>query len=292
MGKSKKGWKQEQQALIFLHIPKAAGSTLNQIIQRQYGPEAAFSVYVGDEEIRGVVNQLPAERKRLLRVLGGHMSFGLHELLPQPSTYMTILREPVDRLISFFYYVLRSPDNDHHHLVTSRQLTLKEYILSGMLPDNGQTRRLAGIDQPSRRAPLNDPPCSTDHLQIAKRNLQKYFAVVGLSERFDETLLLLKRTLGWRTPFYVKTNVTRDRLSREDIPEDTLRVLREHTALDVELYEYAQQLFQEQIRQQGPGFARELATFKLLNRLYGVGYSSSHPLRKAVKQLVKLEERE
>ena len=41
----------QEQTIVFLHIPKAAGSTLNEIIRRQYDPDAILSVYAGDEEI-------------------------------------------------------------------------------------------------------------------------------------------------------------------------------------------------------------------------------------------------
>jgi len=33
----------QEQTLIFLHIPKAAGTTLHRIIERQYGSTAVFS---------------------------------------------------------------------------------------------------------------------------------------------------------------------------------------------------------------------------------------------------------
>ena len=35
----------------------------------------------------------------------GHMLFGLHAILPQPATYITVVREPVDRVISSFYFM-------------------------------------------------------------------------------------------------------------------------------------------------------------------------------------------
>jgi Sulfotransferase family len=33
------------------------------------------------------------------------MPFGLHKILPQPATYITVVREPIDRMISAFYFM-------------------------------------------------------------------------------------------------------------------------------------------------------------------------------------------
>ena len=46
-------------------------------------------------------------------------------------------------------------------------------------------------------------------LETAKRNLEAHFAWVGITERFDESLVLLGRTFGWRDVRYVSANVSR-----------------------------------------------------------------------------------
>lgn len=41
--------------------------------------------------------------------------------------------------------------------------------------------------------------CSPEMLESAKKNLQD-FAAVGLTERYNETLILLKRAFNWHNP--------------------------------------------------------------------------------------------
>ncbi len=268
----------QEQTVIFLHIPKAAGSTFRQIIGRQYDPATIFILNVPDEETEAELKKLSIDQRKQLKVLGGHMPFGLHKLLPNPSTYITMLRSPADRIISYYYYVLRSPDNAHFNAITSQKMSLKDYVSSGVLMDNGQTRRLAGLIQigclgePTKKDEIGFGQCSTEILDRAKKHLQEYFAVVGLLERFDETLLLMKKTFGWSPPFYVKTNITSNRPSKRDISEDTLNIVQKYTALDAELYRYVTELFEKQIERQGPSFQRELATFRLMNKFYGKIY--------------------
>ena len=279
MTKTRRRTKQEQ-AVIFVHIPKAAGTTLRKIIERQYKPTAIFTVQESIEEFK----KLPEAQRTAIRCLMGHMRFGAHELLPRVSIYITVLRDPLDRVISHYYYVLRSPDNVLHNDVVSKSMSLKDFVCSGMTPelDNGQTRRLSGVGHS-----IGFGQCSTELLVSAKRNLREQFAVVGLAERFDETLILLKRALGWRVPLYVKENVTRNRPPREEISDDILAVMEKYNKLDIELYRYAQNIFEEQIGEKKPSFERELKAFRLLNTLYSAIYLSSRPVIGNIKALAR-----
>ena len=254
--------------MIFLHIPKASGTTLHRIIERQYEPTAVFTIDgTRVQESVDEFKKLPEARREKVRVLKGHMHFGLHRYLPRPSTYITIVRDPVDRVISNYYYVLRTPGHRLYHEVKFRHMSLKDYVCSRINPqlDNGQTRLLSGVEG---RA-IGE--CSTEMLEIAQKNLQSFFSIVGLSERFDETLILLKRAFGWRIPFYVKANVTRNRPLKEDISKDTLNLIEEYNELDIELYRYVIEMFEESISQQIYTYKLELILFRLLNKLYVSG---------------------
>jgi hypothetical protein len=75
---------------------------------------------------------------------------------------------------------------------------VKDYISSGLTVwvDNGQTCMLSGAGES-----VGFGKCSHDMLETAKRNIETHFAVVGLSECFNEALILLRRLFGWRMPF-------------------------------------------------------------------------------------------
>jgi hypothetical protein len=239
---------------------------LHTIIERWYPSERILSFGADAQESVREFTELPETRRGEIHVLKGHMGFGLHEFMPQPSTYITIMRDPIDRTISYYHHILRKPDHYLHQEVVSEEMSLKEVVCGEMTPDmdNGQTRLLSGV--------WNTVPCghcSTDMLERAKRNLREYFAVVGLVERFDETLMLLKKTFGWGVPFYVRANVTPNRPSKASLSQDVLAAIEKYNDLDIELYEYARQLFQQQIVRYGGSFAVELQVFRSLNRAYG-----------------------
>ena len=272
---------EQEKSIIFVHIPKAAGSTLNKIIERQYEPKAIFStkMALGVQESIAEFKKLPEARKREIKVIHGHMDFGLHEYFPQTCTYITIIRDPVDRIISHYYFVLRTPQHYLYQKVTSKDMSLKDYVTSRISTelDNGQTRVLSGVES------IGFGQCSTEMLESAKKNIREHFAVVGLTERFDETLMLLKRAFGWKNHFYVKANVTKNRPIKENFSKETLNLIEKYNELDIELYKYVEQMFEEIINQSGYLYALELKQFKLLNEIY----SKTYPLYRRVVKKVK-----
>jgi len=68
--------------------------------------------------------------------------------------------------------------------------------------------------------------------------------VVGLSERFEESLALMKLRFGWKLQRYSSFNVTRTRPRKADIPQSTLDLIAERNSFDISLYECAANLFQ------------------------------------------------
>jgi hypothetical protein len=254
----------QEHVLIFLHIPKAGGSTLHRIIEKQYEPSTIFTIpsfYSSKEEFR----QAAEFQLKEIKVLKGHMFFGLPDVLPNPSTYITLLRDPVERIISHYYYVLRTPIHYLYKDVKAKNMSLKEYACSGLSVelDNGQTRLISGFNFLD-----HSQPASQEMLEVAKQNLKSQFAVVGIVEDFNKTLMLLKKEFGWKMPFYVKENTTKNRLLKERVSKETLDVIKKHNELDIELYRYAKDIFEDLVNQQDASFEREIKVFNLLNGVY------------------------
>jgi hypothetical protein len=250
------------QAVIFLHIVKTAGTTIHRIIERNYQPEEMY--WIGtDFRTFDHFTSMSDEGRAQIRVLRGHMVFGMHEHLPGTFTYFTLLRDPVERAISYYYFIRRTPEHHCHDLIVSNGMSLKEFVESGadILIVNGQTRVLAG-------GKWHDE-CTEEAVEAAKKNLREYFAVVGLVERFDETLYLLKRVFGWRGLYYTRQNVGTNRPEIDELTPATLDAVVRANQLDVQLYQYAAQLFEEQIRQQNALFSLEVRLFRLVNRCWG-----------------------
>lgn len=271
------GSRPSQRCVIFLHLPKTAGTTIAEVMRRQYRPEE-FLLLANARTAHEDFDRLdPATRARL-RGIRGHVFFGIHEGLTQPWTYVTLLRQPVERVLSLYGYVWTEPRHPLHARVREEDVGLERFVAGDLSKEaiNGQTRRIAGI-----RGPVDDRVLAT-----ARGHLRRHFSVVGLTERFDQSLLLLQRTLGWRRPYYAALNVTRERLRRADVPPRVLALIEERNAFDLELYDVARGLFEEQVEAQGRGFEREARAFRRRNRLAGTAWNAKRRARTLARRVL------
>jgi hypothetical protein len=228
-----------ERPLVFVHLPRTGGTTLTLIVTRQF--PAALSFAFDGADMDGSLARyraLPENRRRALRLISGHVPFGIHEIVG-PADYVTMLRDPVERVISMYEYILRRPAHFLHDRVVG--MDLGEYVETGIHRDarNGQCRLLSG--EPHEEAASAS---GVDLLERAWRNLESFVAV-GLTERFDESLLLYRDRLGWDRLSYGRENVLAGRPSAATFPTEVLDVVRRHNALDLELYARVRARFNE-----------------------------------------------
>jgi competence ComEA-like helix-hairpin-helix protein len=259
--------------ILFLHIPKTAGTTLKTLIYANYAEqhvsaelpgaaprvEPVYTFWTAGDDGFSIEDALAPPPAHLLKALRdpavraviGHFGFGLHRFVSRPSTYITVLREPVARVVSLYAHeVLWLQDR---HRVISDDLSLSEFVSERQIRDvdNGLVRRLCGVDFPFGK-------CSPKILARAKDNLRRHFSVVGLTERFDETVLLLKKKFDWDEHLFIPKLVNKH---RENIVAPTDQVLSEIAAMnqfDAELYRFAEEIFDELVQEMEGDFESEL----------------------------------
>lgn len=176
--------------------------------------------------------------------------------------YITILRDPVSRYLSEWRHVQRGATwKASLHVCDGRAPTLTELPScytgddwSGCslaefmacpynLANNRQTRMLADLSLVGcyNATVMSDQQRGAVLLESAKRNLRR-MAFFGLTEYQRKTQYLFERTfrLAFIAPF---TQLNGTRAASVDVATVTQQRIRELNAWDVELYEYARDLF-------------------------------------------------
>ena len=91
-----------------------------------------------------------------------------------------------------------------------------------------------------------------------------------LSNRFDESLVLMQLRFGWRRITYRRRNVAKRRPGRDAHPAAVIERIREDNAADVALVEAAAARLEAIVAECGPAFAAARARFGRANRRFQV----------------------
>jgi hypothetical protein len=231
--------------IIFTHIPKVAGTSLQKRLINEN--------FTSDEikKFHGIGN-LVKQRNSDFRILIGHNPYGMNHFIHGKCRSFTLLRDPIERAISHYFFI-RQPALDpakegNHEQKRLHQCTgLSEIfdrtakkrwgLTNSWLVDNMQTRYTAGYlnywrDKSSSRL-----------LAIAKSNLRDKYAVFGLQDQFETSLAAIADTFGWS----VGVPVQRMKSTRIDksYDDDDMAVVAANNQLDLELLDYAKELFRK-----------------------------------------------
>ena len=187
-----------------------------------------------------------------MRAISGHVVWGIHEWLPRSFIYITILRDPIDRILSTYSYVLSSATHRLHDEMVNGAMGLEEFLEwdKGAIEVSNLQSKLLSDMYPYREKHM-PTVCAK-----AKYNL-KHYCLVGLTEQFDKSLKMFSSLFRWKNVKIERDNVTPNRIRREDVSPRTIRKIEEQNQYDLELYAFGQQLFAEQSQDIHASFARK-----------------------------------
>ncbi|XP_015219121.1 heparan-sulfate 6-O-sulfotransferase 3-B [Lepisosteus oculatus] len=265
--------------IVFLHIQKTGGTTFGRHLVRNIRLEQPCDCKPGQKKC--TCHRPGKQESWLFSRFSTGWSCGLHAdwteltncvpvIMEKKESqknrrnfyYITMLRDPVSRYLSEWKHVQRGATwKTSLHMCDGRSPTQDElptcYIgddWSGVtllefmdcaynLANNRQVRMLADLSLVGcyNLSSMNESERNDILLRSAKNNL-KNMAFFGLTEYQRKTQYLFERTfnLQFISPF---TQINSTRAANVDISEATRRRIEELNFLDMQLYEYAKDLF-------------------------------------------------
>ena len=171
-------------AMIHLHIPKTAGSSLTRILAPHVASGTQLPVSDGDFT---AFTALSDNDRRKVSFIYGHLSHGIASFLPQGHEYICVLRKPGARILSYYKYLYRTTDHHSQKFIGGQNMSFGTFLEWAANPanghlnevNNGQIRRLAGLKMQRDEAP--EPQL----LLTAVRNIASPDMIFGLTEHFD-----------------------------------------------------------------------------------------------------------
>ncbi|NQY15175.1 MAG: sulfotransferase family 2 domain-containing protein [Henriciella sp.] len=256
--------------VIFLHIQKTAGMTLQRYLRKQFGPGLVRRIWwkiSKDPRIDGDVVTAARARRKSDGFFAGHFAFGMHENLPKPATYMAFFREPVSRVISLYKHSKNDEGSYYHEFAKNQDL--RGFVTeSGLMElDNGMVRFLCG--EPGEYFINRVPVGSVDDAMLKKaiENFDRYFFFGGIQEMFDESFLLLAQKLGDTDPKYLTLNVAKPNAG-QPFDDETKEMIRRSNAYDMTLYDHVKRRFERELAEAFPDLDQRLDRLQTANTAY------------------------
>jgi hypothetical protein len=229
--------------IYFDHIPKTGGTSFHQVLTSWYGDDRV-SPTIASRRFADVMVQY-----KDFAAISGQMHYGLGDKLPEDRIKVTIIRDPIDRALSQYFYSKETRANR-----TTRDKEMYELSLEDFLSQSDDARLTEYSNVYSRHfAPL----CAEFHtgsgnfddsrlLQFAKEALS-LFDVVGLFTDFEDFSAITAIRAGIsehvRPP---KLNQTQNRPNFDRLSQHAIDLLRERNTIDLKLAEFAAERFRLQ----------------------------------------------
>jgi hypothetical protein len=227
---------------FFVHVQKTAGTSLVFRLRREFGRAAIYPPEADKGDVAAVISvDHLLERWRSqgdrIRVVTGHFPLCTVDLLGDGFTTLTLLREPVERTLSY----LR-----HHKQMTpgDSDRSLEEIYADPLrfhgLVHNHMVKMFSLTPAEMTDGVLTRVDFNLDRLERAKENLARV-DVVGLQARFEEFCAALTRRFGWDLGTWTHVN----RTEPVEISEAFRDRIADDNAMDIELHAFAQRLVEE-----------------------------------------------
>ena len=222
--------------ILFLHLPKTAGTALHDLLVRQYG-EGDVTRPLGTIGFDDALVDYED-----FQVICGHLMASPGARLPADRVALTVLRDPIDRFLSQYNFL---KFNVGHGMVDARirEGTIDEYVQTlrpgDMSAINLQTEILYPLGTDERRL------LSWEERAAAAKRALDGFDFIGVHEELDDFICVLGARFGWPRDSLLKRHNVTDRREGASLSAGCRETLERLLQPDMDVFRHAQARFRE-----------------------------------------------
>jgi len=238
--------------IIFLHIQKTSGSSINYILKNQ-----KFSFWF----------KYFAKKGHVPDIISGHFPYGVHKQFDtEEFSYFTFLRDPVQRWISQFYHGIESEDSWGSELFNRNKRDLKRFMnwcLEKEVACNLMVKQISGLEKKENvksvatrkysadkdfgyhgmfgwnaRKEHNTDKDMEEMLQVAKYNIKEKIDFVGYVDNGHKDQIRLCDYYGLRKYGEVMKRVSKRSIKFPWEDKSIQDLLKEINKYDISFYKF------------------------------------------------------
>ena len=220
--------------ILFDHLPKCAGLTIIQYLLTQYPQRVT---YITDErkpsESAKKFQSLSAESRHGYHLVVGHCTHQLLDYVHPDSIKLTIFRDPIERIISHYFFVRQYKRHYLHKKIVESNMSLEDYATSELSCElrNFYISHFSGLSADE----IDQNPDRS--VERAVNVVKKEYDIIGFQDDLVSAMNKLQNLAYLSQPFEDRVfNKTQNKKTAEEISAKTKKAIARANSLDVKLY--------------------------------------------------------
>jgi len=222
--------------VLFDHIPKCGGKTLNKYLEAHYPSRKIYATGgANNAALLKKFANLPEGERKSYSLVRGHFINGLIDLANPECLKIVVFRDPIERIMSHYYYAKRAPRHYLHSKINDEGLSLEDYATSNLSVElrNWYTTYFSGFSADE----AEEKP--EESIEKAVDFVLEHYDVIGFLDNFESFIKKLREQANLKYEYddNDRVNVTQNRPKAKEVPQSVVEKIKQVNHLDIVVYQ-------------------------------------------------------